>query len=172
MGPGRQLQDRLSGDGGGCGDSRFCQKLEIWSQAEVESTRFHQRAGGERRGSPEPRGQLSGLERNVARRPPGRPPAAALTLQLELIPAVWGQGRVWSQESQMWPVMPGGLCPGNKSSLYRAEKWVPAQTGLAGWDEVEMAMPPLYQSVCVALNKLRTLRALSPISGCDEHCMR
>lgn len=103
MGPARQPQGRLSGDGGGCDDSRSCQTLENWSQAELESTHLLQRAGGELRGSS--RGQLSGFRRNVESRPPGRPPAAALPP----IPAVWGQGRVWSQESQMWPVMPGRL---------------------------------------------------------------
>ena len=62
MRPGRQPQDRLSrrvgpapwGDGGGCGESRCRQKLETWSQAELESTRLLKRAGGGLRGPGRP----------------------------------------------------------------------------------------------------------------------
>lgn len=57
-------------------------------------------------------------------------------------------------------MVPGRLCSGKKSSLYRAKKWVPAQAGSAGWDYAEMAIPQPHQLGCVALSKLPTLSDL------------
>ena len=86
MGPGRQLQVRPSrrvrpapwGDGGGRGESRCCRKLEIWSQADSESTCLLQTAG---RGLRRPGRTAKGVQKSCREKnaPPRRPPAAAFS---------------------------------------------------------------------------------------------
>lgn len=105
--------------------------LEVWSQAEVGSTHFLSGAGGELKGHPA--GQPRGLSRNVGTRSPERPPVAFNpTAGAHPICERVGKGveprkpdvTCGAREALLW----------EKSSLYRAKKWVPAQAGSAGWD--------------------------------------
>ena len=88
MGPGRQLQVRPSrrvrpapwGDGGGRGESRCHRKLEIWSQADSESTCLLQTAG---RGLRRPGRTAKGVQKSCREKNP--PPQGGL-LQLLLAP--------------------------------------------------------------------------------------
>ena len=167
MGPGRQPQDRPTkrvrpapwGDGGGRGESRCCRKLEIWSQADSESTRLLQRAGGGLRG-------LAGLLRGF-RSPVERtalpPPTAGGLLQLlltpqpECTPAGMEGGHSVEPGNQMGPVMPRRPYPGKRIPHYRAEKWAPVQAEPTDCEEVEMAMSQPHQTGCVTLSQLPSL---------------
>ena len=119
MGPGRQPQDRPTrrvrpapwGDGGGRGESRCCRKLEIWSQADSESTRLLQRAGGGLRGlAGLLRGFRSPVERRTALPPPRRrPPAAAFNPTARVHPSWHGR------RAQCGAWKPDGTCDAKKT---------------------------------------------------------
>lgn len=54
-------------------------------------------------------------------------------------------------------MVPGRVCPGTGSSLYRAKMWAPARAEPAGCAEEKMAMPQPHPSGSAAWSKLPTL---------------
>ena len=148
------------GDGGGRGESRCHRKLEIWSQADSESTRLLQRAGGGLRG---PGRTAKGVQKSCREKNRTPTPTPGGLLQLLLTPqpectqAGMEGGHSVEPRNQMGPVMPRRPYPGKRIPHYRAEKWAPVQAEPTDCEEVEMPMSQPHQTGCVTLSQLPSL---------------